>query len=92
MIVINELIWDEFNLNHIQKHDVTQLEIVEACQKIKLILESKFKRLAVVGKTKNNRLITFILDKKDKDSYYLVTARDTSRTERRMLNEKVSKK
>lgn len=92
MIVINELIWDEFNLNHIQKHDVTQLEIIEASQKIKLILESKFKRLAVIGKTKNNRLITFILDKKDKDSYYLVTARDTSRVERRIINEKNSKK
>lgn len=92
MIVINELIWDEFNLNHIQKHDVTQLEIIEASQKIKLILESKFKRLAVIGKTKNNRLITFILDKKDKDNYYLVTARDTSRAERRTLNEKSNKK
>ncbi|MFA7300780.1 MAG: hypothetical protein WC069_00510 [Candidatus Shapirobacteria bacterium] len=92
MIVINELIWDEFNLNHIQKHNVTQLEIVEASQKIILILESKFKRLAIIGKTKNNRLITFILDKKNNDNYYLVTARDTSRMERRTINEKNNKK
>lgn len=41
MIVINELVWDEYNLNHIQKHDVTQLEIVEASQKIESVLEGK---------------------------------------------------
>lgn len=92
MIVINELVWDKYNLNHIQKHNVTQLEIVEASQKVKSILEGKLGRLAIIGKTKNNRLITFILDKKDKNNYYLVTARDTSRAERRILNEKSSKK
>ncbi len=92
MIVINELIWDEFNLNHIQKHNVTQLEIVEASQKVKSILEGNLGRLVVIGKTKNKRLITFILDKKGKDNYYLVTARDTSRVERRIINEKNNKK
>ena len=92
MIVINELVWDEYNLNHIQKHDVAQLEIVEASQKIKSVLGGKKDRLLVVGVTKKNRTITFILEKKGENKYYLVTARDTSRVERRLINEKNSKK
>lgn len=92
MIVINELVWDEYNLNHIQKHNVSQLEIVEASQQIDSVLQGKKNRLVVVGKTNKKRVITFILDKKEENKYYLVTARDVSRVERRMINEKNNKK
>lgn len=52
---IEELIWDDQNIEHIKKHSVTKIEIEEVCLK---------------------------------GVYYLVTARDTSRKERGLINEK----
>ena len=89
-MIIEELVWDEFNQNHIFKHGVTKVEIIEATDDIKLILRGKLGRVMVIGETVRGRLVTVILAKVEDRKYYLVTARDTSREERRKLN--VSKK
>jgi len=51
-MIIKELVWDEFNQDHIQKHGVTKLEIVETSKAIKLTLGGKNGRVMVVGETK----------------------------------------
>lgn len=85
---INELIWDQWNTEHIKKHDVSVNEVEETCCLPIKAYKSYQNRLIILGKTKNNRLLTIVLMKKNKGIYYVVTARDMSRKERRLVNEK----
>ena len=85
---IEELIWDEWNIEHIKKHEVCVNEIEEVCNKPINSFKSYQNRLIVLGKTNNGRLLTLVLMKKNKGVYYLITARDMSRKERKLINEK----
>lgn len=85
---IEELVWDEYNLEHIKKHNVSKCEVEEACAKIIDSFISYERRLLFIGETKDKRLLSLVLVEKSKGVYYLVTARDTSRKERRLINDK----
>lgn len=85
---IEELIWDDWNREHIKKHKVKVEEIEEACSDPINSFKSYQDRLIVLGRTKQNRLLTLVLMKKETGIYYLITARDMSRKERKMINEK----
>lgn len=85
---IEELIWDDWNVDHIKKHNVSVLEVQESCEKVIEGFESYKNRLIILGKTKSDRLLTIVLIEQNKKSYYVVTARDMSRKERRLINEK----
>lgn len=82
----NNLIWDEFNSYHIGKHQVSVDEIVEACAHIVHTEETKFNRLLMVGVTNRGRILSMVFSQKNED-YYLVTARDASKKERRIYAE-----
>jgi uncharacterized protein len=88
LYTIEELIWDEWNVEHIKKHKVCVTEVEEVCLKPINSFKSYQNRLIILGKTNNNRLLTLVLMKKNKDTYYLITARDMSRKERKLINEK----
>jgi uncharacterized DUF497 family protein len=88
MLQIEELIWDDFNTKHILKHEVSILEINEACQNIKASFSSRESRIILIGKTKTDRILTMVLAELEDNKYYLITARDSSRKERRLKNEK----
>lgn len=85
---IEELIWDEYNLEHIKKHNVSKQEVEEACSNIIDSFRSYEQRLLFIGETKNKRLLSLVLVEKSKGIYYLVTARDSSRKERKLINDK----
>lgn len=85
---IEELVWDEYNLEHIKKHKVTKSEVEEACFKPMCSFRSYQQRLIFVGKTREGRLLSLVLVEKSKGVYYLVTARDTSRKEKGLINDK----
>lgn len=89
-IIIKELIWDDWNIKHISRHNLTK-EKVEGAKEIIYHRRSyggKYLATARNGK----RLITIILSRKGIGKYYLVTARDASQKERRKVYEKESKK
>lgn len=88
MIKIEELIWDNWNIEHIGRHRVRVAEIEEACDQPVKAFKSYKDRLIILGKTKNSRLLTIVLVKQGKKIYYVVTARDMSRKERKFINEK----
>jgi uncharacterized DUF497 family protein len=85
---IEKLVWDEWNREHITKHNVSVSEVNEACYKPMEAYKSYQNRLIILGKTKNKRLLTIVLMKKEKGIFYIVTARDMSRRERKLINEK----
>lgn len=92
-IKIKTLVWDEWNIEHIKKHKVKIEEIAEAGENLFFHRKTKKGRYLVVGKSRR-RLITLILNRKDTGKYYLVTAFDSAKKDRRKIKiyEKKNKK
>jgi len=89
MIVIDDLIWDEWNIGHIKKHKVKPIEVEEACENLLEVFRSYNSRLIILGKTNKKRILAIIMAQIDKNSYYVVTARDASRKERKLYENKI---
>jgi uncharacterized DUF497 family protein len=89
MIVINDLIWDKWNINHIKKHKVKSNEVEEACEDLLEVFKGYDSRLIILGRTKKKRILAIIMAQIDKNSYYVVTARDASRKERKLYEHKI---
>lgn len=85
MARIKQLIWDDWNIEHIKKHKVSIEEVEEACHSGKKPLKTYKGRLVILGKTKKGRLLTVVLAPIEEGKYYIVTARDISKKERRLL-------
>ncbi len=79
---ITSLIWDEENINHIARHDVTVDEVEEVCQ-TKFVVRPTYKnRLMIIGLTTKNRMLAIVIQKKHLDAYFVVTARTADKKER----------
>lgn len=87
-LLINTLIWEDSNVAHIGRHDVTPLEVEQTCQGSHIVRKGKKGRLLVIGLTEQGRMITAALDPEDAEGvYYPVTARPASKKERRLYQE-----
>ncbi len=86
-IVIRFLVFDETNLEHIKKHNVTRVEVEKIGKDFLYHRKTHTGRYLVVGRV-GSRIITMVFRKETMGKYYLVTARDASKKERRDLNEK----
>jgi uncharacterized DUF497 family protein len=84
--------WDEHNVYHIDKHEVTKLEVEEACLSQIYVDVTYANRLMLVGKTSLGRMLSVVLARVGKNKYYVVTARDSSRGERKKVNDKEKSK
>lgn len=82
-MVIKELIWDEWNIAHIARHQVEPDEVEQVCATEHITWETYNNRILLAGRTRSGRLITIILGKEGEGTYYPVTARDSSKKERR---------
>lgn len=85
MIKIRQLIWDNWNVKHISVHKVKQEEVNQACRVILKTFETYKERLIILGKTEKGRLLTVILAKEKNGRYYVITTRDMSKKERRLI-------
>ena len=84
-IEITSLIWNDRNRAHIKRHNVNDFEVEEVCHDEKCVIyETYNNRILLTGRVKNNRYITVILSQGDfLGVYYVVTARDANKKERR---------
>jgi uncharacterized protein len=87
MTYVRRLIWDEWNVAHIARHEVTPHEVEEVCQGNLVALQSYKGRIIVIGPTKTGRMIAVVLYSEDEGVYYPITARPASRKERRYYRE-----
>lgn len=90
-IVIKEIIWDKWNTSHIDKHNVTVEDVELAAKNIIAHEKAKNKRYAVFSRV-GKRILTLIIRREKQSIYYLVTARDAAKKERRIVYEKENKK
>jgi uncharacterized protein len=84
MIDIVHLIWDEWNVAHIARHNVTPQEVEDVCHNEPTENEGYQHRMLLIGSTHNGRMLSLVLAPQGEGVYYPVTARDASRKERRL--------
>jgi uncharacterized protein len=80
---ISELIWDDWNIDHITRHDVTPEEVEEVCASSHLLRKSRQDTYSIIGQTGAGRYLTIILSPKGPGSFYPVTARGSDNKEKR---------
>lgn len=84
MLNIRRLRWDDWNVPHTARHQVTQEEVEEVCRGQPVTSETYKGRFRVVGPTRRGRMLTVILAPQEEEGiYYPVTARLADRKERR---------
>lgn len=88
MLRIPELLFDEWNEEHILRHNVIPEEVDEVCRNRPLVSKTRQERLRVIGQTEDGRYLVVILAAKGKGVYYPITARDATQTERRLYQRK----
>lgn len=86
-IKIKQLIWDEFNVEHIKKHKVTVSEVEAVGRNILTHEQTKLGRYLVIGRI-GSRILAVIIKRKRIGVYYPITARDAAKRERRKVYEK----
>lgn len=88
-MIIKKLVWDEWNREHIAKHNVEQEEIIEVCQTKNIFTRGRSGSYKMIGQTDNGRYLTIILSPRAGGYFYPMTARDADDKEkRRFKNEK----
>lgn len=89
-IIIKELVFNSHNREHIKKHGVTEIEVISASSKVIYHKKSYKGRYLVIGRA-SNRLISLVVKRESKGKYFLVTARDSGKHERKEVYEKEKK-
>lgn len=90
-IVVKKLIWVESrNLRHIRKHNITKDEVEEAGRNLIYHQQGRRGLYLAVGRSKL-RLIFLVLSREGAGKYYLVTARDAGKNERKIVYGKEKK-
>lgn len=83
MIRVDRLIWDEGNIAHIARHEVTQAEVEEVCHNNPTQLTGHSGRIMLVGPTNTGRAVSVVLEPEvGKYTWYPVTARSADKKER----------
>lgn len=86
-IKIGGLIWDLWNVKHVARRNVAPAEVEAALRDGKRkILETYGERLVILGGS-GKRLLAVVLAPKGGQKYYVVTARDMSKKERRFYHD-----
>jgi uncharacterized protein len=87
MIYIRRLIWDDWNVGHIARHQVTPDIVEEVWRGDYIMRESNRGRIMLIGPANSGRVFAVVLDPLGDDTFYVVTARPADRKERRVYRE-----
>ena len=82
MLLVDRLIWDEWNVAHLARHRVTPDQVEEVCAGDPVVQRGHSGRILVFGPLKSGKMIAVVLDPEGNGAYYPVTARPASRRER----------
>jgi len=86
-IKIKTLLWDDWNTEHIKKHNVIVNEVEIAAKNISWHKKTKNGKYLAGGRS-GRRILSLIIRRKERTTYYLVTARDAEKKERKKLYER----
>jgi uncharacterized DUF497 family protein len=84
---IRELLWDDWNEEHIARHNVTIPEVEDVCFGNPWELRGKGGTRAVYGQSSEGRYLFVVLGDRGDGLFYPITARDMTQTERRRFRQ-----
>lgn len=88
MSVIKRIVWDEWNISHIMRHDVTNLEVEKALKDTNVVFYATYNgRILALGKPSDTRMLCIILNEDSPGIFYVITARDMSKKERNLYRD-----
>ncbi len=85
-IKVKQLIWNEWNSVHIKKHNVSVSEIESAVKQLIGHKKGHTGRYILIGRS-SKRLISTVVRRIKANTYYVVTARDADKKERKIVYE-----
>jgi len=62
MLFVRRLIWDDWNVARIARHNVVPEEVEEVCHGTPVVLKTYADRLLVVGPPATSRMLSVVLD------------------------------
>ncbi len=77
-----DLLWDEWNEEHIARHGVDPEEVEEVAANRPHVVRSRKGRYRLIGQTDAGRFLTVFVAPHGTAGYYVLTARDTTSSER----------
>ncbi|MGI8688673.1 MAG: BrnT family toxin [Thermomicrobiales bacterium] len=83
MVWFRDLIFDDWNKEHIARHGVEWDEATEAVRNAAFMTRGRGGTYQLVGQTDPGRFLAIVLAPRGQDVYYVVTAREATRDERR---------
>ena len=89
MVRVNRLIWDEWNLNHIAKHGVSRNDVEKAVNDNRAVIWKHRGRYVMIASA-YGRILFIVLEsvQGEKNTYYVVTARDATKSEKRIYRKR----
>lgn len=89
-IKVKKLIWQEWNIKHIGKHNVSVKEVEISIINFIAHKHGYKGRYILIGRS-GRRIISVIVKREKANTYLVITARDADKKERRIVYEKESK-
>ncbi|MHB8791970.1 MAG: BrnT family toxin [Thermoleophilia bacterium] len=89
--MINRLVWDAWNVEHIKRHNISPFDVewvISSRDPKPLFQQGRGGTIAVWGKDIDGRYLLVILANREAGSYYTVTARRMSESEKRLYHRK----
>ena len=83
-IRIKSLIWDDFNIIHSGIHGVAKKEIEAGIRQVRYHRHTYNKRYLVVCESEK-RTITIIVSRKSLNTYYVISARQANKKEKKKI-------
>jgi len=83
-IKVRRIIWDAWNIKHLKKHSIEKKEVEIALKNLAYHKQTYNNRYLLVGRSRS-RILSIVLKRQEKTTYYVVTARDASKKERRKI-------
>lgn len=78
--------WDDINVEHIAQHRVIPQEVEESCFNEPLIMRRGRNKYIVYGRSDSGRYLFIVVVCKDRGRGRVITARDMTKSERRLYN------
>jgi uncharacterized DUF497 family protein len=77
-VIINDLLWDDENVEHIARHNVTPKEVEDVCYGFHISKKERRQRYILSGQTRDGRYLNVVIEKIGKELFRPITAFEMS--------------
>jgi uncharacterized DUF497 family protein len=85
---IRQIVWDDWNEEHLARHHVTPIEAEQVCFSDPLVMRGREGTKTLWGQSDAGRYLLVVLGERGEGIFYPVTARDMTESERRNYHQK----